>query len=223
MQVRHRPTGGGSNPYYPALLSDTVMFLGAGLCWGFRKASTALRLPYQLSPLCSRPIDGETTTGPMFSFSHGTDCRPGGIQRDRGTDITGRNTFTTNSGIIRPVASAAVTAQNVPVTHGENSVGSESVVSTGVSREVIASSSVLLQRRQYNGSLEGAGGGGSMDDAVRAGRKQGGDGNYVSPEEAFPSLSLFGLLNPSSLVVMQLLRVGTKDVEESGAAEKVGS
>lgn len=32
------------NIYYPALLSDALEFLGAGLCWRLDKASSALRL-----------------------------------------------------------------------------------------------------------------------------------------------------------------------------------
>lgn len=34
----------GTNLYYPALLSDALEFLGAGLCWRLGKASSALRL-----------------------------------------------------------------------------------------------------------------------------------------------------------------------------------
>lgn len=37
-----RTTVGGTNPYFPALLSDILVFLGAGLCWGLSKASAAV-------------------------------------------------------------------------------------------------------------------------------------------------------------------------------------
>ena len=38
------PGCSGANPYYPALLSDALTFVGGGLCWGLAKASAAANL-----------------------------------------------------------------------------------------------------------------------------------------------------------------------------------
>lgn len=38
------PVCSGANPYYPALLSDALIFLGGGLGWGLAKASAAANL-----------------------------------------------------------------------------------------------------------------------------------------------------------------------------------
>lgn len=57
VQLLQRTTGlpctMGSNPYYPALLSDTVVFLGGGLCWGLGKSSAALGLSMNDDSNCS--------------------------------------------------------------------------------------------------------------------------------------------------------------------------
>lgn len=39
------PAYGGINPYFPTLLSDIVVFFGAGLCWGLEKTNSAANLP----------------------------------------------------------------------------------------------------------------------------------------------------------------------------------
>lgn len=56
------PACGGINPYFPTLLSDIVLFFGAGLCWGHEKTHSAANLPM---------VAGDVTRGARVALGRG--------------------------------------------------------------------------------------------------------------------------------------------------------
>lgn len=56
------PACGGINPHFPTLLSDIVLFFGAGLCWGLEKTHSAANLPM---------VEGDVTRGARGALGRG--------------------------------------------------------------------------------------------------------------------------------------------------------